>query len=248
MPTHGRLRLTTTEAESGAKRTTELDYVRSEGRLTVVVPGPGSPGWYRDLLDHPFVEVRLDEQELGLIAVPSEDGRTVALERAPGENGAAPAEVRTLADKLLEIHAWLRAQLAHVTAESEAHFASPNGSGAPLGLQIRQHCLAFCEALSHHHNGEDAGVFPGIAAHHPHLRETLDRLTEEHRTVARIKEGLVALLADIGTADPERFRTELARMSKELTAHLDYEEEWLIPVLAEVPFPPMRDTARRSPR
>ncbi|MDG4859671.1 nitroreductase/quinone reductase family protein [Streptomyces sp. T-3] len=240
MPTHGRLRLTTTDAESGAKRTTDLDYAHRDGRLTVAAPGPGSPDWHRELLDHPIVEVRLDEQQLELIAVPAEDGRTVALERAPGEDGPAPAEIRTLADKILEIHAWLRAQLAHVHAETEAHFASPGGHRAPLGLQIRQHCLAFCETLSHHHRGEDAGVFPAVAQHHPHLRETLDRLTEEHRTVARIKEELASLLSDFTTADPQRFRTELARMSKELTAHLDYEEEWLLPVLAEVPFPPGR--------
>lgn len=41
-------------------------------------------------------------------------------------------------------------------------------------------------------------------------------------------------------ADPERFRAGLARMTAELTAHLDHEEETLLPLLAEVPWPPPR--------
>ncbi|WP_391858160.1 hypothetical protein [Streptomyces silvisoli] len=43
---------------------------------------------------------------------------------------------------------------------------------------------------------------------------------------------------DIATADPRRFTAELDRMARELTAHLDYEEAWLLPVLARIPFPP----------
>lgn len=69
-------------------------------------------------------------------------------------------------------------------------------------------------------------------------RGPLDRLRDEHQTVSRVQGELFALLADIGAADPRRFRTELDRMSQELTAHLDYEEESLLPVLAEIPWPP----------
>jgi len=156
----------------------------------------------------------------------------VALERAEPEAGARPLEVNNLADKLMEVHTWLRSQLRHVSAEADAHFAARaahQGPGEPpapgLGLQIRQHCLAFC-------------LFPAIAHHNPHLRDAVDRLSDEHRTVARIQGELVVLLADIDAADPRHFRTELDRMSEELTAHLAYEEESLLPVLAEIPWPP----------
>ncbi|WP_051854921.1 hemerythrin domain-containing protein [Streptomyces sp. NRRL B-1347] len=156
-----------------------------------------------------------------------------------------PREVRTLADKLLEVHDWLREQLGHLRAEATAHLAARaahQGPGAPpapgLGLQIRQRCLEFCDALTFHHTGEDEHVFPGVLEHHPDLREPLARLGVEHREIARLKERVLALLDDVTTAEPEAFLTEFDALARRLTAHLDHEEGWLVPVLADVPFPP----------
>ncbi|MYQ85898.1 MULTISPECIES: nitroreductase/quinone reductase family protein [unclassified Streptomyces] len=175
----------------------------------------------------------------------------VTLERAEPEGWEAPREITTLAGKLMEVHTWLRGQLRQVKAEVDTHFtarAAHRSPGAPpppgLGLQIRQRCLAFCQALEFHHTSEDAHLFPGIARYHPHLTATFARLAAEHRAVARIQGELAALLADIGIADPERFRTELDRMSTELNAHLDYEEEQLLPLLADVPWPPAAPPAQ----
>lgn len=155
--------------------------------------------------------------------------------------GRSPAEAYSLADKLLEVHAWLRSQLRRVRAEAETYFTDSAGPGAVpkpgLGLQLRRHCLEFCQALEFHHTGEER-IFPVIEGHRPQLREALDRLRSEHRTVALIQGELVALLADVDSVDPAAFLAELDRMAEELTAHLDYEEESLIPALAEVPFPP----------
>ncbi|MET9513565.1 nitroreductase/quinone reductase family protein [Streptomyces sp. NPDC002994] len=235
---------------------------------------PRHPAWYHNLLAHPLVQVEIGTEEYEAVAVPAEGARrdelfayvvgeepgygdyqagtsrilpVVVLERAEHETAAGrPREVSSLADKLMEVHAWLRAQLKHVSAETDAHFAeraAHQGPGAPpletgLGLQIRQHCLAFCQSLEFHHRSEDAHVFPGLAREYPHLSAALDRLRDEHVTVARLQEELLALLAGIGRAEPERFRSELARMTEELNAHLDYEEESLIPVLAGIPLPP----------
>lgn len=269
------LLLTTTGATSGAEHTVPLGYVRDGNLLLIVGSAGGAPrhpDWYHNLLAHPMVRVEIGTEVFGAVAVPAEGTRrdrlfehvvraapgyadyqthttrtlpVVALERSEPETGGGPHQVTNLADKLVEIHTWLRSQLLHVRAEADAHFAARaahQGPGQPptpgLGLQLRQHCLAFCESLELHHTGEDAHVFPALAIHHPHLAEALDRLRDEHRTVARIQGELLALLADIGTADPRRFRTELDRMSEELTAHLDYEEETLLPVLTDIPFPP----------
>lgn len=269
------LLLTTTGARSGKESTTVLGHVRHGDSLLVVgsdLGAPAHPAWYHDLLAHPVVRVELGTRTFQALAVPAQGARrdelfahvvraapgygdhqartsrplpVVVLERAEPDGWEGPHEVESLADKVMEVHTWLRGQLRQVKAEADAHFrarAAHRGPGEPppasLGLQIRQRCLAFCQALEFHHAGEDAHLFPGIARYHPHLTDTFARLTDEHRTVARIQDELVALLADIGIKDSERFHAELDRMSRELNAHLDYEEEQIVPLLAEVPWPP----------
>ncbi|MBT2387636.1 nitroreductase/quinone reductase family protein [Streptomyces sp. ISL-11] len=275
------LLLTTTGASSGNEHTTPLGYVRDGGLLLIVgsnLGAPRHPHWYRNLLARPVVRVEIGTETFEALAVPAEGARreelfarvvraapgygdyqaatgrllpVVVLERAEPDAWERPREAETLADKLMEVHTWLRAQLAQVGAEVDAHFAARaahEGPGEPpapsLGLQIRQRCLAFCQSLEFHHASEDAHLFPGIARYHPHLGDTFDRLRDEHRTVARLQAELVALLAGITIADPERFRTELNRMAKELNAHLDYEEEALLPLLVHVPWPPAPPASR----
>ncbi|MER5361374.1 nitroreductase/quinone reductase family protein [Streptomyces sp. NPDC002785] len=269
------LLLTTTGARSGKETTTPLGYVRHGDSLLIVgsnLGAPNHPDWYHNLLAHPVVRVEVGTRTFQALAVPAEGARrgelfahavkaapgygdyqarttrplpVVVLERAEPDGWEAPRDVSTLADKVMEVHTWLRAQLRQVKAEVDSHFATRaahRGPGVPpapgLGLQIRQRCLAFCQSLEFHHTSEDAHLFPGIARYHPHLTDTFARLAEEHRKVARIQGELVALLADIVTSDPERFRAELGRMSTELNAHLDYEEEEILPLLADVPWPP----------
>ncbi|MFE4366914.1 nitroreductase/quinone reductase family protein [Streptomyces sp. NPDC056835] len=269
------LLLTTTGAKSGAEHTVPLGFVRDGELLLIVGSAGGAPrhpAWYHNLLAHPQVRVEIGTETLELIAVPAEGARrdrlfervvsvapgyadyqtttsrvlpVVVLEPSGAEAAEEPGEISDLADKLVQVHGWLRAQLRHIRAETDAHFAARaahEGSGEPpapgIGLQLRQHCLAFCQFLTFHHTGEDAYTFPALADRHPHLRDALDRLAEEHRTLARVKDALLALLADITTADPERFRAELARLSRELVAHLDYEEETLLPALSEIRWPP----------
>ncbi|MFF4215680.1 nitroreductase/quinone reductase family protein [Streptomyces nondiastaticus] len=273
------LLLTTTGARSGAEHTTPLGYVRHDGQLLVVgsnMGAPRHPAWYHNLLAHPLVQVEIGTERYAAVAVPAEGARrdrlfahvvravpgygdyqantsrvlpVVALERTGAD---APAPARTLDDKVMEVHTWLRAQLEHVRAEVDAHFDAVAESGERpgqgrvpgqgrmpgLGLQIRQHCLAFCRTLEAHHTGEDNGLFPAMEAHHPELGAAFERLRDEHRTMARLQGELAALLADIGSADPVRFRAELERMAQELTAHLAYEEEVVLPPLAGIPFPP----------
>ncbi|MGV9882228.1 nitroreductase/quinone reductase family protein [Streptomyces sp. NPDC003006] len=268
------LLLTTTGAKSGKEHTTPLGFVRDGGLLLLVgsnLGAPRHPDWYHNILAHPTVTVELGTEEFQAIAVPAEGERrdrlfesvvaaepgygdyqarterilpVVVLER-PAHEADIPEGAGNFAEKMVQVHLWLRGQLRHVRDETEAHFAAlaaHQGPGAPpapgLGLQIRQHCLAFCDALEFHHTSEDTHLFPTMAGYHPELRETFDRLAREHRTVARIQGELAALLANIASADPERFRTELARMSEELNLHLDYEEESLLPILAQLPWPP----------
>ncbi|MGI5352835.1 nitroreductase/quinone reductase family protein [Streptomyces sp. CA-250714] len=261
------LLLTTRGARTGLEQTSPLGFVRDEngGLLIVASAGgaPRNPAWYHNLLAHPMVRVEVGTDSFGAVAVPTEGAERERLfahvvRQQPGyadyqartdrslpvvrlERPYADAPFTGLVDKLLEVHTWLREQLRHVAAEAEAHFAARSTAHdtpqPSLGLQIRQHCLAFCESLHVHHTSEDQGVFPVLAQKYPHLAPALERLRTEHRTVDRIRAELEALLADLTTADPDRFRAELARMTDELEAHLDYEEEVLIPPLAAMPAP-----------
>lgn len=268
------LLLTTTGARTGRPHTTPLGHVRDGERLLVVgsnLGAPHHPDWYHNLLAHPSVHVELGEQQFETIAVPAEGSRRdelfarvvaeapgyaeyqaatdrtlpVVVLELPDPRTPAPA-ITSLADKLTEVHTWLRGQLAQVHAETEAHFAARTvalrGAGTPpppgLGLQIRQRCLAFCQALEFHHTAEDGHMFPAMEGYHPHLRPVFERLREEHRSIAAVQSALAALLAGVAIAEPYAFRAELARMTEQLTAHLAYEEAEILPLLADVPWPP----------
>ncbi|MCY9782497.1 nitroreductase/quinone reductase family protein [Nocardiopsis sp. EMB25] len=262
------LLLTTVGARSGREHTAPLGYARVGDRLLVVASAGGSdrdPAWYHNLIAHPMVRVELGTEEFGAVAVPMEGEErdrlfTEIVERIPGygdyqkgtdrmipvvslERHYVWGEVTNLADKLVEVHTWLRSQLSHVRSEAEAYLADRGtGTGRPtplgLSLQLRQHCLAFCESLSFHHDGEEF-MFPHMTERNPDLADVVERLKAEHRTVNRLRGELEGLLADLSTADPERFRADLARMTEEMEAHLDYEEAELFPTLAAIPFPPV---------
>lgn len=274
------LLLTTTDAEDGeTEQVNPLLYVEDGDRLLVVPSSPhedSSPSWYRNLLTYPMVRVETGTDDYWAVAVPASGAQhdrlfahvireivayrdyqesiphplpVVVLERSYVEAG--PDEVSNLADKLLEIHRWLRAQIQLVRAETDKYLATrattSDQSGPPLpalSLQIRQHCLAFCQSLEFHHVSEDTHTFPALEQQYPHLREPLTQLRKEHETVARIQGELSLLLADITTMDSVKFRDDLERMATELIAHLDYEESHLIPVLAEIPMPPDRPSRR----
>ncbi len=157
------LLLTTTGARTGRPHTTPLGHVRDGERLLVVgsnLGAPHHPDWYHNLLAHPSVHVELGDQEFETIAVPAEGSRRdelfarvvaeapgyaeyeaatdrtlpVVVLELPAPRTPAPA-ITSLADKLTEVHTWLRGQLAQVHTETEAHFAARaaalRGAGTP---------------------------------------------------------------------------------------------------------------------
>ncbi|MGW5850982.1 nitroreductase/quinone reductase family protein [Streptomyces sp. NPDC055254] len=243
--------LTTTGARSGKPHTVPLGFVRGDGnRLLVVGSAAGAdrhPAWYHNLLARPLVQVETGTEEYEAVAVPAQGpsldelfARVVREEPGYGEYQERTARVipvvtlqRThevasgeagIAGKLLDVHGWLRAQLALVREEA-AH-----GDGtATLTLQLRQHCLAFCHTLEFHHRSEDAGLFPYLEQQHPHMGEFFRRIAAEHEAVAGLQEELVRALDGPGTGAGLSDRVE--RLSRELEAHLDHEEEQLLPVL-----------------
>ncbi|MEU5150446.1 nitroreductase/quinone reductase family protein [Streptomyces yangpuensis] len=253
------LLLTTTGARSGIPHTVPLGFLRDGGGTPLVVASAAGadrhPAWYHNLLARPLVQVETGTEEYEAVAVPAAGARRdelfaqiVRAEPGYGEYQARTARVipvvalqRThevpeeeggIAGKLLSVHGWLRAQLAHVrelAADGAAEAGAPGAGAASLGLQLRQHCLAFCHTLEFHHRSEDAGLFPYLEQQHPQMRAFFRRVDAEHRVIARLQEELVRALDAPGVG--EGFSERVERMSRELEGHLDREEAQLLPVL-----------------
>ncbi|MFV6026386.1 nitroreductase/quinone reductase family protein [Streptomyces sp. NPDC056264] len=164
-----------------------------------------------------------------------------------------PARHRAIADHLVKVHAELRAELTAlreglgsaaaetaVTAEATGPTGSADAAdtastadtvvrGTPtLGGQLARHCLTFCGALHAHHHNEDS-AFDLLEREFPELSDSLDRMREEHKVVARTVEELEALLTS--GAAPTTLRAEVDRLATRLEEHFAYEEAQLVPAL-----------------
>ncbi|TMR92726.1 nitroreductase/quinone reductase family protein [Nonomuraea basaltis] len=138
-----------------------------------------------------------------------------------GGDGGPPAG--PMGDALRKIHGAFRRELALIRKEVAA-------SGPRVAAQLRVNCLTMCQGLHEHHSREDGSMFPALEERYPELGPTLERLRAEHIVVQRLLEQLQDLLAADDVA-PEALLSEVNRLTKELEAHLDYEEEQLVPLL-----------------
>ncbi|MER8105275.1 hemerythrin domain-containing protein [Kitasatospora sp. NPDC094016] len=104
------------------------------------------------------------------------------------------------------------------------------GQRRPDGDTLRTHCLAFCAALTAHHQGEDEGMFAHLLREHPQLAGTIAKLVEDHEMIARIL-NRVRELADHAaeSAGPpgeglEAVGRELDGLTAIMESHFAYEE------------------------
>ncbi|NUR49922.1 MAG: hemerythrin domain-containing protein [Hamadaea sp.] len=110
-----------------------------------------------------------------------------------------------LSHQLADIHDRLRDQLADLET--------------PADLQA--HCVAFCAALTRHHEAEEAGAFPRLAAEFPDLAPILDELRRDHELIVDSLRKLAA-----GPTALER-----ATLAALLETHFTYEERKLAAAL-----------------
>jgi hemerythrin-like domain-containing protein len=132
-----------------------------------------------------------------------------------------------LGNQLIEIHLWLREELAGLRTDVDAFL-----TGGDRPQPLKAHCLAFCSALSRHHTAEDGGAFRVLAERFPQLRPVIEELVRDHEHVAGILRSLTDLVGALGpTADPIRVRTELDSLAALLESHFGYEEKKLVAAL-----------------
>jgi hypothetical protein len=130
--------------------------------------------------------------------------------------------------QLIEVHDWLREELARLRADAAAGIQ-------PKKLQA--HCLSFCAAVTRHHTGEDEGAFPALARQFPELRPVLQELAADH--------GLVTLmlqrLEKLDFSDSAAATRELNGIEAILESHFTYEERKIVKALDSLDNPEWTD-------
>ncbi|MEU8425387.1 hemerythrin domain-containing protein [Micromonospora sp. NPDC048835] len=133
----------------------------------------------------------------------------------------SPADrLAAVGNQMIEIHLWLRAELARLQASLDAP-----------SRDLRAHCLTFCAALGRHHTGEDGGAFRLLAEEIPELRPVIQNLITDHEVVAGILERVEALLGGDAGVPVAQVRAELGGLAALLESHFRYEEKRLVTAL-----------------
>jgi deazaflavin-dependent oxidoreductase (nitroreductase family) len=231
--------LTTTGARTGREHRVTLGTLDIDGRLVVVASAMGSPkhpAWYHNIRHNPLVTVETGTETYAAMAAVAPDRDRLFARIAEREPGFADYQARTtrvlpvlvlhrldrvrrMGDWLVEVHDWLRAELRELRAQLDS------GDAPRFGKR----CLGFCSALTRHHSGETAGVFPMLAAQFPALAPALTKLGEEHVVVARLQDEIERLLGE--ETEPARLGAELDRLAAELDGHFAYEEKVIVTAL-----------------
>lgn len=255
------LLLTTVSRETGVPRTTPVEFLLGEGRRILMIALPDGthpiPEWYDDLLTEPHVTAESGAFTIEARAVTLDDGaRDAALTQAAEldpdlarELSLAPGPPPVMALELISaqpagttwssglklVHDAFRREMAVIRDE----LSRP---GTRLGAQLRINCLTLCGGLGHHHRGEDDQMLPVVDQHHPELADAVRRLREEHTAMEALLQELQQV---IGSDDADRatVRAEFDRLTAAVEAHLDYEEEQLLPVLDRIPVDGADDSA-----
>lgn len=164
------------------------------------------------------------------------------LERHPRESwtGAASAS----AAFWLEVHAHLRRDAAGLLAASDAHRRSPE----KLAIVATPRLRGLIGSMHGHHQIEDVHYFPAFRQTEPRLAAGFDGLERDH---SRLGEHVAAALAALEelhsavarSAEPgmdstldlatERYVDAAGALCRELTRHLDDEEDLVVPLLLE---------------
>jgi hypothetical protein len=120
-----------------------------------------------------------------------------------------------LSRQLAQAHQELRNRLGDVRASL--------GENRPLAL----HCLAFCAALTAHHQGEDSGMFTELLRERPDLAGTVKNLVEDHQMISSILARVAELsgrAAAGGSGERATIELELDGLAAIMENHFRYEE------------------------
>jgi hemerythrin-like domain-containing protein len=110
-------------------------------------------------------------------------------------------------------------------------------AGAPADAQrvaLADHLLWMMDFLHHHHQAEDAGLWPLVRERNPDAAPVLDRMSAEHAVVEPLLERVLAAARGYraGPAGRAELLAALDALSEPLRTHLGHEEDEAMPVVA----------------
>jgi hypothetical protein len=111
--------------------------------------------------------------------------------------------------QLARAHQELRDRIARLRA----------GVDDPTSLSA--HCLAFCSALTSHHEGEDGGMFVELLKVRPDLAGTVAKLVEDHEMIGTILTRVADLASSPASA---ALAGELDGLAAIMESHFRFEE------------------------
>ncbi|MFF3517309.1 hemerythrin domain-containing protein [Streptomyces sp. NPDC002573] len=163
----------------------------------------------------------------------------------PGATPAGEAMVRTL----VAAHGKLRHDLSslqealRMVAAADAR-SVPEVRGIIDGLsmhqaawQLRSFCETYCQVVHAHHSIEDFRIFPAVLRTAPELAPIVERLTSDHAELGRLLDVLVAAVETLAGPQPSWTASQdsIGVLAERLAAHLDLEEEHILPALGRLP-------------
>jgi alkanesulfonate monooxygenase SsuD/methylene tetrahydromethanopterin reductase-like flavin-dependent oxidoreductase (luciferase family) len=190
-----------------------------------------------------------------------DDGRRLSAEAPWDEStrptGPAPDPSRTYTPDqqaagrhLVDVHDQLRDELERLrdiiaqVARGETDATAARQHIARMTIRqnnwtLGTFCETYCRVVTQHHTLEDRSVFPHLRSSDAQLAPVIDRLEEEHETIAdlleRVDQALVALVAPGGDGIAGVHRT-VDLLTDALLSHFSYEERELIEPLARHGF------------
>jgi hypothetical protein len=123
----------------------------------------------------------------------------------------------------------------------QAGIRSLRASG-PL-WQLKINCLQYCRIVHAHHHTESVMLFPELRRTNPALSPVVDKLEADHVSISGVLDEVEAAARELSNReDPavrERLIKALEKLSTDLLAHLQYEEDHISDTLrswSEWPF------------
>jgi len=98
-----------------------------------------------------------------------------------------------------------------------------------LGTDLQLYCLGFCGALTGHHTGEDAQLFPRVLQRRPDLAPAVATLIRDHNMVNHLIRELEHAVAT--RADSEALLRHLDGIEAVMVTHFRFEEKQLVDLL-----------------